>query len=297
MFGSFGTLYKHCKKIHLPQSGSSIRLGTLTEYRRNENVAIRDEYEGTYNFSLNFPTATTIKIEALEKVTLGTTPLSLGIYGNNIRARSFGGVHTSGSLFSTDDVTILERTEEEITLSGNVNLHAEGADAWLLCLSTSNILGSTIPDAGYDSIWSILPGNVLDFARHLARHLKSLVIGGGCFSRKTIGPLNAPGFAPPPLGNHMVFGVSVEIWQVTYRDRFIEIVSDVSDEIIEDVHRCLHRSASIKPSSFSHEQEIRLICRPTFVDSRSGQRFLFPNYLEPLLVPFDPFLNFIEASS
>ncbi len=296
VFESFGTLYKHCKEIHLPQSGRNIRLGTLTEYRRNENVAIRDEHEGTYNLSLNFPARTTIKIEALQKFTLGTSPIGIGSNINNIRAKSFGGMYTAGSLFSTDNVIISQRTEEEITLSGNVNLHAEGADAWLLCLSASDILGSTVPDAGYDSIWSILPGSVLDFARHLAGHLRSLVNGGRHFSRETVGLFNAPGFPPPTPGDYMLFGVVGEIWQVTYRNRFIEISSDISDEIIQDAHRCLDMSASIKPISFSHEKEIRLIFRPNVIDIQRGLRFLFPNYLEPVFLPFDPFLRFIKAT-
>lgn len=167
VFESFGTLYKHCEKIYLPQPGRSIRLGTLTEYRRNENVAIRDEHEGTFNFSLNFPAPTTIKIEAIKRVTLATSPLIIGNHLNNVYARSFFGLYTSGSLFSTAKVNILQRSEDDITLSGNINLHAEGADAWLLCLSASDAFGTTIHDAGYDSIWSILPGVVLDFAQHL----------------------------------------------------------------------------------------------------------------------------------
>ena len=297
VFESFGILYKHCKEIHLPQSGRNIRLGTLTEYRRNENVAIRDEHEGTFNVSLNFPVPTTITVDALKKATLGTSPLGMGHNIRNVRATSFAGHHTSGSLFSSDDVVVSQRTEEEITLSGQVNLHFEGADAWLFCLSTSDVLESTILDSGYDSIWSIPPGSILDLAKHLASHLKLLVNGGRNFSSETIGPFNAPGFSPPTPGEHMVFEVTAEIWRVKYRNRVIDISSDISEEIIKDVHGCVDKSASIKPESFSHEQEIRLIFRPTVIDRRNGQRFLFPNYLKPVFVPFDPLLSFVDVTS
>ena len=73
--------------------------------------------------------------------------------------------------------------------------------------------------------------------------------------------------------------------------------SDISEEIIKDVHGCVDKSASIKPESFSHEQEIRLIFRPTVIDRRNGQRFLFPNYLKPVFVPFDPLLSFVDVTS
>jgi hypothetical protein len=245
--------------------------------------------------TLNIPEQTSIEIDALRRATLDTSPLGIGANFNNIRTSPFDGICTTGSVYSTDKVEIEQRTEKEITLSGRVDIHAEGADAYVLCLSTSNDVESVILDPEYNSIWSIRSGSVMDFTNHLAAHLMTLLSKDKHFSPETVGPLNAPGFSPPPQNEHMVSGVSSEIWEVTYRDRIIDVSTAITKEIVQNVHGCIDRSASIKPKSFSHEKEVRIIFRPVLIDRRDGRRYLFPNYLEPAFVPFEPFLSFVDV--
>lgn len=294
-FETFGVLYKHCKGIHLPRSGGYIRLGTLTEYRRNENEAIRDEHEGTFGVTLNFPKGTSIELDALRRATLDTSPLGTGENRNNIRATVFGGCHRVCCVFSTDNAVVEQRTEKEITLSGTVDIHAEGADAYVLCLSTSNDAESIISDPEYDSVWSIKQHHVFEFTKYMIDQLRVLLSDGKHFCRETVGPFNAPGFSPPPRSEHMVFGVQGEIWEVTYRDRTIDISTTITEEVVQDVYECLDKSASIKPESFSHEKEVRIIFRPLLIDKRDDHRYFFPYYLKPMLVSFEPFLRLTDV--
>lgn len=295
-FEKFGTLYKHCKGIHLPQAGAAIRLGTISEYRRIENDAVRDKHEGTFRISLNFPRQTRVGIINLRRATLDTSPLGAGTHDNNLRVVTFNGDYTTGCVYSTDSVTIEKRTEEDIYLSGTVNIFAEGADAYVLCLSRSNTPGSVIRDPEYNAIWSIRPGCVLGFVRDLSAHLHTFLSEGDYFSGETIGPFHAPGFSPPPQSEYLGFGISSEIWQIIYRDRTIEVKTDITEEIIRDIHQSLDNSAIIKPLSFSHEEEVRVLFRPVLVDKRDGKRYLFPNYLKPALVPFEPFLGSVNGT-
>lgn len=285
-----------------------MRLGTLTEYRKNENAAIRDEYEGTYKVILRFPEPTKIDMKALQRVTMGTSPtlstipISSGESKDNVMATSFAGYHTSGSLFCVDQVTVWARSDNDITLEGSVTLHAEGADAWLLCLSESDVLGSTIPDAGYNSAWSIQPNNVFEFAKRLAIYMRNSFYTGTNnrathFTDETIGPFRLPAFRNPPRDNHMNFFVLPEIWKVNYQTRNIRISSGISDSVVQKAHSRLDQCASIKPNTFSHEQEVRIVFRPTMIDSSNGKRYFFSNYLNPILVPFDELMGFVSVKS
>lgn len=295
-FEKFGTLYKHCKAVHLPQPGQLMRLGTLSEYRRIENNAVRDEHEGTFRVSLAFPDRTPVAIDMIRRATLDTSPLGAGSSINNLRTNVFYGWNTIGSVYSTDNVQIERGAEGEIWITGTVDMHFEGADAYVLCLSTSEEVGSVILDAGYDSTWSIKQGSVLEFAEKLRSGLHSILMNNAsqCFMRETIGPMNAPGFSPPPTNEHMAHTVSVEIWDVMYDDRRIDVSSQITGQTVSDVHARLDRSAAIKPTSFSNEREVRLLLRPLAIDRRSGKRYLFPNHLTPVFLPVEPLLSFIE---
>ena len=276
--------------------GGTLRLGTLSEYRRAENHAVRDEHEGTFKVSLDFPQETTVSIEALQRATLHTSPVSLGTSANNIRTRTFSGRFTEGCVFSVDNVSVASRTDEKITLSGNVTVHSEGADAYVLCLSKDPKVGSIILDPEYNSVWSIKTGSILDFANEMIKVLTPLLATGEYVSQESVGPFVAPGFQfPRSKRNQLQFCLVAEIWPVLYREREIVLSSDISENVVREIYSCIDRSASIKPSHFIHEAEVRIIFRPSFIEPSTNRRFLSPMHLKPVLLPFDPFLDMIDV--
>jgi len=295
-FEQFGPLFKHCKDAHLPRPSSNLRLGTLSEYRRIENEAVRDGLEGIFKVTLNFSKKTYVKFDALKQATLGTLMIVPGTSRGNLNANFFNGRFTNGSVYSTDSIEFEAADKDGLNVLGSVDILAEGADAYVLCMSTSKDDGAVILDPEYDSVWSIKSGSVEEFAGRIATYLCSISQVRQSFCSETIGPLNAPGFPPPPQNEYMQWRFSAEIWEVIYREKTIEMSTTITDEIIQDIFNSLDRSAFIKPEEFSHEKEVRIIFRPVMIDTRDGRRYLFPNYLNPIFIPFDPLLGFVESS-
>lgn len=296
IFEGFGILYKHCKDEHLPGKHSTIRFGTLSEYRRNENIAVRDKDEGMFRITLNFPNRTRVRRSSLREATFDTSPLFAGVHQSNLRVRAFDGYLTTGTVYSTDDVQIESQTEDSIVMSGLINIYAEGTDAYVLCFSQNHELGKVIKDDSYNSRWNVRQGRVMEFAGRAARLIREKLLSDKRYiSHRTIGPLRSSVLAQPPKNSYMVANVSAEIWQVLYREKEMIVRADFTDDIISDIHECINRSAFIKPLEFEHEREIRIIFRPCVIDSRDGTRYLLPNYLEPMLISFAPFLDLVET--
>jgi hypothetical protein len=105
---SFGNLYKHCKSIHLPKVGGFVRLGTLSEYRSNENTFVNDAEEGIFHVSVCFPDVISVSKDWLRSVSIDTSPLATGTYRNNVRIQVFMGSLTAGSVFSIDSGSVAQ---------------------------------------------------------------------------------------------------------------------------------------------------------------------------------------------
>lgn len=295
-FEKHGTLFKHCKPEHQPKTGGLIRVGTLSEFRRSENKAVRDEREGLFRISLHFPKPIVVPLQSLRLVSFDSIPpLGKGHYANNIMTQPFSGQQTQGCLFSTIDAKVSKLSATEAELQGNIHLHFEGADAFIFCLSTSDQLGSVILDDEYSSSWSIKRGHVLSFMKKLGYLIERECQKTVPVRTETIGALKAPGFQIPKIDG-LKTGLILEISEVVYRRREIEINSGIDDNLINEVHACLDHSTIVKPPEFENEREVRMIFRPALFDERAGKRYLIPNYLNPLFLPVDALLDDVTTT-
>ncbi|UWR27364.1 hypothetical protein K3757_05335 [Sulfitobacter sp. S223] len=289
--GSFGSLYKHCAQKYLPKLGSTLRLGTLSEYRRSENRFIVDPYEGTFNVSVSFPEPTKVNIKELLDITHHTLPLDFDEISHNIIVRPFHGELTSGCVYSTSDAKLSKRTERDVTVQGTIDVHAEVADAYILCLSTSPEVGAVILDPQYDSVWSIPETSLYNFVQRLIAVLYENLAFPECQIPETVGPLQGPGFSYPPLPNpNLTVRVFADLRLVEYRSRTVTFSEHMSKHDVSEVLQAIDRSEQIKPTEFSKEREFRIVLRPFLFDSRNNQRIMFPNLLRPINLPFDDLL-------
>lgn len=296
-FERYGLLCKHCKDAHLPRAGSNFRLGTLSEYRAQENRYIRDAEEGIFRATISFPTTTEITTDWLDRVCFGTFAIREGSFERNVITSVFVGQKTIGPIYSTDNVTIANLRGRKALLSGNIDLHFEAADAFLLCLSTGAEIGSVITDPEYNAVWNILQGNVWEFSKRVACEILGRLASGDFLLPETVGLFTGPGFSRPPAptaDGRFVQGVVFDIADVTYRSRQIEVLEQ-SEQVVEEVFSLLDQSSTIKPLDFSSEREVRIIFRPAVIDSASGLRYFFPNYLCPILLPTNNLLELVSA--
>lgn len=288
------TLYKHCKAAHLPKKGGFIRIGTLSEYRTQENQAVADVEEGMFRVSLHFPSTQTISLDDFNAATLGTYSLRIGENQKNIELQTFHLAKTEGIVTASDNTKISELTKTHVKIKGTVDLLSEGADAFVLCFSENKETGEVIIDSDYKAVWSVKPGHLVPFlskvrvliGREIAINKK------GIQKDNTIGPLVAPGFLPSKKKD-LKFWVTCELSRVAYLPRKIEVTSNNIKDIRSDVRTCIDWSASIKPEEFSRETECRAIYRPCFTKENCPFHLL-PNMLDPLFLPFDTLIPHLE---
>lgn len=302
---SVGTLYRHCKTKDLPRIGSTIRLGTLAEFRTNENAAVRDKDEGLFRVSLTFASDTNVDCDKLKRLTLGTAPEVAGFHDSNLTTQVFAGNFTTAAIHCTDDDLFIGQSamnvdanvpqQKFISLRGTINIMAESADAYLLCFSRSNRPKSVIMDSAYDAMWTLPAGNISQFANKMVVLLAEVLKQGGCLSDKTIGPLNAPGIAAPPVGDGFFPAVEVSIAAVQYRDKEMLLSRDLTEDLISEVHERIDNSPIIKPRAFEHEDEVRMIFRPVMIEKATGNCYLFPNYLNPQFILADRLMELVEV--
>lgn len=295
-FERFGLIYKHCRPEHLPASGRKLRIGALSEYRVNENVFVRDARENTFNLKIRFAGGVYLDFDKMRQITINTFPQIIGFATNNLYTSVFHGLYNTSSVFSTDSNVHVFQSDGNRYMRGELDLHAEGADALVLCLSTKANPAEVIDDHQYSAVWSIRPGYILDFVKYTTRYILQNFPLLNVFRKETVGPLRAPGFPFPPEKSDepLIFSISSEIWKVTYRDKTITVSCEIGDSQIFDVQMCIDQSFAIKDLNFAKEEEVRILFRPCVYGKKSGKRYLFPLKVNPIYIPFEGLLSFIR---
>ncbi|MDE9451723.1 hypothetical protein J3R80_14720 [Aliiroseovarius sp. Z3] len=284
-----GTLYKHCKSIHLPAQDTSIRIGTLSEYRINENRAVRDEYEGKFRVSLKFKDRMEVSKTWLNRLTFGTIPFGSKV-SQNIVTKVVSGTRTVGMVSSTGQFELQDVFEDRTQIEGCLDILFEGADAWVLSFSRSQ--DSVINDSSYDSCWSLKPENMSSFLQAITRELWGEVVGGNYISEDTVGPTGLPGFGVPKMRG-LRLSMFDDIQDVKYSDKII-LPQCEDEDSIRTTHLAIDESAFTKPLHFKNEEETRVIIRPCYSVNVSSPRYLLPNYLRPVLIPARSILDLIS---
>jgi hypothetical protein len=284
------TFFKHCESRFIPKSGRSLRVGTLSSFRTEENEFVRDEQEGRFSVSLAFNSAVRLSKAWFEAITFGTSILhkAPGVFLGNYVTKPFQGIHSRGIVSSVDACRVLENTDDSIRLSGSISLLYEQFDAFIFCLSRSREKGSVILDESYDSVWSLPEVNLDDFMKILADLiLKEIRGGGGIAYGDRVNSMSNIGAKLPKDGYTILDCVYAK---VEYSEKVLH-VSGSGSPTVSDVANRFERAAFIKPPDFSCESEVRLYFCPLW-KSEEGLSPI-PFRLKPLLLDCERLVHLI----
>ncbi len=223
-------LRKHCFREHrLPEGPPILLLGNLLSYRQMENQSLRDAGEGTHSF----------QIQAGEQITLSNDAFRmLGSSGG------FDNVTYVGAANYRPDL-------QEWTVSGGVAFDVNVANCWVLCLTT-NPLSNGAVGGEYNSEWTIKESDIPAFANEICAHLDQSV---------RMAHIDPREYDLIGLSDFQKLKYRVRWGYVDYKDRITLLNSGASFQYMDliNVHM---KSYFIKPQTFSHEREFRIIIEP-----------------------------------
>tara|TARA_R110002051_G_scaffold322851_4_gene414532 strand:- start:104 stop:880 length:777 start_codon:yes stop_codon:yes gene_type:complete len=232
-------LVKFCRKEHNILNGAPIRIGTLHEYRQIENPEIKDEDEGKYTFTIEFP----------EEITLDrrwSNLLFQGFFGagcieelprlpgkTTVHNESFGIVRQFGENLTIRDTKL--RIEREFP------------DCFIFCMSLMTKVEN--PFAGYDDKWMVPYCKIDEFTRALAsRFIKKIQ---PFYFEESI----AEFFAPK---NKDSLNLMIRDREVIYVERNM-VITESNRPSYESLFNTLANIPFTKPSIFKPEKEYRFL--------------------------------------
>lgn len=241
-------LFKNCKKIHnITLACKTLHLGTLYGYRKAENIDIRDEEEGTYNFELAIQDTFTVKFDWWHTL---FAPL---IRFSNDEVKDIRGDFSA----QIHDLQIIKAHNNEVTLAKSLaSIKRNAPDQFVFCMSIAD-KHPPIVSAEYNSHWSMDVNSAEQFASGAAQNLlekirenPNLVLGLDTQSLEKI-------------------SIKYHHGPVEYLSRVLSVQkSDKSEVLFEK----MLNMAYIKPESYSAEAEYRFIFEVT-----DGQYFYPPS--------------------
>lgn len=252
LFG-FGVpdLAKFCDpKYNIRTGCNTIRLGTLYGYRTIEDEKLRDDGEGTFLYSLEFPDFVAVSPQWLS---------AFEVEG--------GGIGKIGNVRMVDG-----RMEvKSFSLSGSTH------NCWIFCISKSTESAGSVTDTHQDK-WTIPVDKIMGFGNY---------IGTLLFNDLTYQDLPSELTSKYSIQEiQRRIGVSVELKEVEYVDRFV-VIGREDDLQVSDIESLRDRVAFIKPVAFKEEQEIRIafwltfdnkkisiVDKPKFIDLRPVDKLL-----------------------
>jgi hypothetical protein len=228
----FPHLAKFCDpKYNIKTGCNTIRLGTLYGYRAIEDEKLRDDGEGTFSYSLEFPDFIAPSPEWLS---------AFEVEG--------GGTATIGDMRVVDG-----RMEVK-----NVSLSGSTHNCWIFCMSQSTESAGSVTDTHEDK-WTLPVEKLEDFANYIANllfnDLTYLDIPPELTSRYSVQDIQRR------------LGLNVEWKDIEYVDRFVAIGRE-EDLQVSEIYALRDRVAFIKPASFKEEEEIRIAFWLTFDNKR-----------------------------
>lgn len=229
LFG-FGVpdLTKFCDQKYNVRTGcNTVMLGTLYGYRTIEDEKLRDDGEGTFSYSLEFPDY------------IAPSPQWLSTFEVE-----------GGGIGKLTDVRMVDGRVEvkSVSLSGSTH------NCWIFCISKSTGKAGGVTDTHQDK-WTIPADKIMGFGNY---------IGNLLFDDLTYQDLPADltnRYSMQEIQQRL--GIFFEVKEIEYVDRFV-VVGREEDLQVSDIESLRDRVAFIKPIKFKEEQEVRLAFWLTF---------------------------------
>lgn len=259
-------LIKFCKPEHNIHRGAKLQLGTLFGYRSIENAELRDEAEGRYEFTIEFPNEIELDRRWCNLLFQGTFS-----FGDSDDTPRFPGSHTT----YTEKLHVVRQTANGVVIRDTtVRISRSVNNCLIYCMSLLETAGAS-PFLQYKDHW----GFPINKAEQFTHRLGSLIFQQAKLSQ----------FDDAISENHSPATVQTLVLQgmhrkVIYRDRHLRI-TEQSRPTLEDLMEILADIPFVKPKRFAHENEYRFV-----FELHDGQRF-FPPKQQNLLVTAEPLIN------
>jgi hypothetical protein len=234
-------LGKSCKKAFNIKNIKKIKVGTLFEYRKIENLEIADLHEGRLTFTLKVDGIVPIKPKWINTIFDGAIELE-----HDEKEATFQTLGTYNIEVVT--LTILKAEKQYFIKDSEVNIKREAHNSFIFCMShvrkTTDCIGIF---KGYDDYWYLSDKRAHLFGLTLGKVLLNTITkehkkGNYIISKDAI---------PDELDIMLTFG------RITYQDRETHISKD-SVITIEEYASKIDNMAFTKPSiPFEPEKEFR----------------------------------------
>ena len=215
-------LAKFCPaEFNIKKGCNTVRFGTLFDYRTEENEKLRDEGEGTFSYSIDFPELTKVSPQWLGAFELENDGHC------EIREMEF-----SGSEFSV----------KSISLKGSSH------NCWIYCMSKSTESAGNITDTHQDK-WLLPVEKLSDFSKYLGAILWEEITAADLPETIT------SKYSMQEI--HRRISLEVECRQIEYGSRSINITKE-EDLPVSEISRLRDNVAFMKPDAFEKENEMRI---------------------------------------
>jgi len=223
LFGtSMPTLTKFCPpEFNIKKGCNTIRLGTLYNYRKEENEKLRDEGEGIFEYSVKFPELTEVSLDWIS---------AFEIEGDS---------SASISHLKLNDGKI---SIHEVSLSGSTH------NCWVYCISKKAKNAGNITET-HDDSWTIQADKLQSFANY---------VGSALFESIKLEDIPEHLKSQYSLMEiQQKLSLNIEIRDINYTNRSIEIKKE-QDFPVSEILKTRDSVAFIKPNKFKHEEEVRI---------------------------------------
>lgn len=219
---SYPPLTKFCPpEFNINKGCNTIRLGTLYDFRTEENEKLRDAGEGTFSYSIEFPCLTKVSLEW-------------------ISAFEFEGVGETavGEMNAGPDGVMVK----DVSLSGSCE------NCWIYCLSKNSESAGNITDTHQDK-WFLPVENLNAFASFLSAQLWDSVVYSDLPEDIT------NNFSIQEIQKRL--SLSYHVAEVKYGLRALTILKE-EDLPVSELALVKAGVAFVKPKIFENEKEVRI---------------------------------------
>ena len=233
-------LIKFCKSEHNISNGSSLRVGTLYQYREIENPEIADGDEGKYTFHISFP----------DKIELDRRWANL-LLSNAIGFGKTDDIPRFPGSFSAmiDKLHVVKQSDDTVTVKDTeVTINRESPNCMIFCMSEMED-ANHCPFEGYDDNWSFAANRANEFAQRLAELI---------FSQVKLSNFHNALSAKHTPNSVRDLSLSVRHQRVIYRDRKL-VVTPNNRPSFDDLVETILNVPFSKPDYYCTEQEYRFL--------------------------------------
>jgi hypothetical protein len=259
-------LIKFCHPDHNINRGAKLQIGTLYGYRNIEKTELRDEAEGQYEFTIEFP-------EEIELDRRWTNLLfqSLFAFGKSDDTPRFPGS------FSADivKINIVRQIGDTVVVKDTtVRVNRSVNNSLIFCMSLFETAESN-PFQNYKDHWAFGEESANEFARRL---------GNLIFQQAKLSTFETSVLETLSPATVNALSIRVQHKKIRYGDRRLRITNQ-SKPSYEELLEILSDISFIKPGRFKKENEYRFV-----FDLHDGQR-LFPPKQQNLLLTLNPLID------